>query len=530
MTHRFAEITDTDSVKAVQERYGSRRQNQRREALGGPNDSLATEEAQFIAARDSFYLATVSQSGWPYVQHRGGPPGFLRVLGPTTLGFADFRGNLQYVSVGNAAHDDRVALFLMDYPNQRRLKVLGHLRAIDAKSADPGLLRQVELPGYQAQVERLMLIEVAAFDWNCPQHITPRFTAAEVERAVAPLRAEVGDLRARLAAGAGAPDLSVLGQGPLALEITGIRQLTPRVRAYELRTPDGGDLPSVGAGGHLDVPVRLADGREDGRRYSIASDPARRAAYEIAVLREDSGTGGSAAVHRDFRLGLRLNCGLPGNDFPLHEDARPAVLIAGGIGITPIRSMALALQSAGRPFQVHYAGRSAREMAYREQLQRRFGAVLRLYCSDAGQRLDLPALIAQAPPHAVFYVCGPAGLIDAVRAAARTAGIAAESVRYERFVPAPLATADRPVRIRLARSGKTIEVPATQSILDAVRAAGIDAPFACRAGTCRTCVVKVLSGEPEHRDAALSELERGRGWLMCICVSRARSPELELDL
>ena len=147
------------------------------------------------------------------------------------------------------------------------------MRAIDAGTADPALLRQVDLPDYAARIERLMLIEVAAFDWNGPQHITPCFTAAEVARAIVPLRTEVETLRAQLAAGPGMADLSVLGQGPLALEITVIRQLTPRVRAYELRAPDGGDLPPVGAGAHLDVPVRLADGREDGRRCSITADP-----------------------------------------------------------------------------------------------------------------------------------------------------------------------------------------------------------------------------------------------------------------
>ena len=534
MTQRFADIVFTDSVKAAQVKYGTRRRNERRDGPGGvgdpAGDPLGPTEAEFIAERDSFYLATVSETGWPYVQHRGGPPGFLRVLGPTLLGFADFRGNLQYVSVGNAAHDDRAAVFLMDYPNQRRLKILGHLRAIDAGTADPALLRQVDLPDDEARVERLMLIEVAAFDWNCPQHITPRFTAAEVARAVAPLRTEVETLRTRLANSPGAADLSVLGQGPLALEITGMRQLTPRVRAYELRAPDGGDLPPVGAGAHLDVPVRLADGREDGRRYSIAAEPGRRNAYEIAVLREDVGSGGSAAVHRDFRLGLRLNCGLPGNDFSLHDDARPAVLIAGGIGITPIRSMALALSAAGRPFALYYAGRSAREMAYREELQRHYGSALHLYYSDAGQRLDLPKLIAQAPADAVFYCCGPARLIDAMRTFAGAAGIAEGRLRYERFVPAPPVAEDRPVRVKLSRSGKAIAVPATRSILDAVRAAGIDAPYACRVGTCRTCAVKVISGEPDHRDRALTEADRGGGRLMCICVSRARSPELVLDL
>jgi hypothetical protein len=198
MTHRFARIAFTESVKAAQERHGSRATYQRIEARGETPDELGTFEAEFIARRDSFYLATVSETGWPYIQHRGGPPGFLRVLGPRTLGFADFRGNVQYVTVGNVAKNDRVALILMDYANRRRLKILGHLRAVEAAEADPALLRRVEDADYRARVERIMLIEVEAFDWNCPQHITPRFTGAEVAERMAPLRARIEELERRL--------------------------------------------------------------------------------------------------------------------------------------------------------------------------------------------------------------------------------------------------------------------------------------------------------------------------------------------
>lgn len=158
-------------------------------------DRLTESEAAFIAQRDSFYLASVSQSGWPYVQHRGGPPGFLKVLDETTLAFADFRGNRQYISLGNTAADDRVSLILMDYPNRARLKILAHMQARDLAD-DPELAERLTLPGYKGRPERALVLKLHAFDWNCPQHITPRFTAAQIEPAVAELRARLAALEA----------------------------------------------------------------------------------------------------------------------------------------------------------------------------------------------------------------------------------------------------------------------------------------------------------------------------------------------
>jgi predicted pyridoxine 5'-phosphate oxidase superfamily flavin-nucleotide-binding protein len=183
MSHRFADITFTPDVQKLQEQHGSRTQYARMQANAGPNDVLGAQEAEFLAAADSFYLATVSATGWPYVQHRGGPIGFVRVLSPTQIAFADFRGNVQYVSAGNVVHDDRVSIIVMDYVNQRRLKLLGHLRFVDVADADPALVRRVELPGYRARVERVATIDVEAFDWNCPQHITQRFSLAQIEAA-----------------------------------------------------------------------------------------------------------------------------------------------------------------------------------------------------------------------------------------------------------------------------------------------------------------------------------------------------------
>jgi hypothetical protein len=190
----FHDIAFTPSVRALQERAGSRAAYARMER--NPDDGLGAEEVAFIRERDSLYLATVSETGWPHVQHRGGSRGFLRVLGPRRLAFADFRGNRQFVTAGNVSGNDRVALILMDYPNRQRLKVLGRARVIAWGDAAEDLRAALVDPGSRLRPERVFAIDVAGFDWNCPQHVTPRFTADEVERMVAPLRARLAALEA----------------------------------------------------------------------------------------------------------------------------------------------------------------------------------------------------------------------------------------------------------------------------------------------------------------------------------------------
>jgi hypothetical protein len=524
MGHRFAALAFTDSVREVQRLLGSRAGYAAMDEGEDYNHVLTGREADFIAARDSFYIASVSETGWPYVQHRGGPAGFMRVLDERTIGFADFHGNRQYVSVGNLRKDDRVALFFMDYPNRMRLKLLGRVRLVGG--GEPELLARLEVADYRAAVERGFVIRIEAFDWNCAQHITPRYTEAEVEALVAPVLEENQRLRAAGHSSRVAPPVAI-GDGPLELVIAGVRQLTPRIRAYELRDPEGRELPPVQAGAHLEVPVRFDDGKTATRRYSIASDPARRDAYEIAVLREDAGTGGSRTVHESFEIGLRLRCGLPRNDFALHDDARPAVLIAGGVGITPIKAMAHALKGRGTGAQLHYAARSRAEAAYRDELARDLGDGLRLYASADGRPMNVEALLAAAPPDAVFYVCGPQRLVDAVAKGAEQLAIDRARIRVERFA-ASIPLDAKAVEVELRRSRKTLQVAADQTILDAVLAAGVAAPHRCRAGHCRTCAVRVLAGEPDHRDTALSPAEREHS--MCPCISRAKGERLVLDL
>ena len=189
MGHRYAKLMFSPAAKALQSQGRSRDTYARMEQGEDYNYLLSDKEAQFICQRDSLYMASVSESGWPYVQHRGGPLGFIKVLDAATLGFADYRGNRQYISAGNVQSNNRVSLFLMDYPNRRRLKVAGRLEFVDP---DDARLQALLDPNYRARIERGVLIHIAAFDWNCPQHITPRYTDADIDRIVEQRLRELG--------------------------------------------------------------------------------------------------------------------------------------------------------------------------------------------------------------------------------------------------------------------------------------------------------------------------------------------------
>lgn len=195
MALKFLTTASTPLVRAAQAKYYGKSQKL---PPAPDRDDLSLEETEFIAARDSFYMATITEDGWPYMQHRGGPRGFVKITGANQLGFADFNGNRQLISTGNLTKSDRVALFFMDYPRRERLKLLGHARVLDARENQVLAERLAPTPELRGQVERLFLIDIIGFDWNCPKYITPRYTLDEVEEAVAPLRKRIAELEARL--------------------------------------------------------------------------------------------------------------------------------------------------------------------------------------------------------------------------------------------------------------------------------------------------------------------------------------------
>ncbi len=551
MAHKYAQLAFTDSVRAMQQEQNSRAGYASMDQGEDYNFLLSTVEADFIAERDSFYMASVSETNWPYVQHRGGPKGFLKVLDASTLGFADYKGNRQYVSAGNFRNNDRVSIIFVDYPNKRRLKLMGRISQVPEN--DWQTLAKLEDDDYRAKVERGFIINIEAFDWNCPQHITPRYTESELESLITPITNELADVKVQLKAQlksqqqASSSKRAVLpepisssypqrsGEGELPLVISGIRQLTPRIRAIELKHAKGEALPVFEAGAHLAIPVVLKSGKLIHRHYSICSNPNRTDCYEIAVLsnqndlnNSDIEESGSAIIHQHFTLGLRLDCSHPQNYFPLEQSTAPVILIAGGIGITPIKAMALTLTDQQREFSLHYCGRSINEMAFSDRLTRQLGNQLHLYSAAEGKKLNIERLLTNSPTDAHFYFCGPQEMIDQLLNLAQEHGITSSRLHFERFasIDDPMT---KPFTVKLNRSQMQITVSAEESLLDAVLAQGIDVPYSCKTGACKTCVVPVVKGNVIHKDECLTSTEKSNK-LMCLCVSRAAQNTLEIDI
>jgi vanillate O-demethylase ferredoxin subunit len=316
----------------------------------------------------------------------------------------------------------------------------------------------------------------------------------------------------------------------LRLVVRGVDDLTSAVRRLRLASATGGPLPLFTAGAHIKVKVTLPDGRQDERSYSLVNSDSQQGEYEIGVQREANGKGGSAFMHR-LAAGDELVASEPVNDFPLAVGATRHILIAGGIGITPILSMARALRAAGQPYDFHYASRSRELMAFHDVVQTVCGDAARV-CFDGGDPkngLNLDQVIGNPDPGRHVYVCGPGGMIDAVVATAGRLGWPRSHVHLESFGAVAQAS-DGGIEVVLARTGRTFHVPAEVPILEVLLEAGIDVPHDCQRGECSSCQVEVLEGIPDNRDYCLFGPEYDAGKLMCVCVSRAKTPKLVLNL
>ena len=309
----------------------------------------------------------------------------------------------------------------------------------------------------------------------------------------------------------------------LKLQIAKIEPLTPRISAFTLVSESEDPLPDWTPGAHIDIATSAG-----ARSYSLISwltkDPSH---YCIAVQREDDGDGGSAAMHA-LSLGDIVEASQPTNDFELLDQGRPVALLAGGIGVTPLISMASALASQNQSFQFHYSGRSAEMMAYLSELKETFPDNFHPHFDDTAP-LDLPTLMSGFHGH-TLYICGPKGMIDAARTAAESADIDAAHIHVELFTNAALTSASGAFEVEIASSGQVVPVKPDQSIIDALEEAGVDLIYDCQRGDCGICQTDVISGTPDHRDVVLSQAEKDSGKVMQICVSRALSPRLVLDL
>lgn len=313
------------------------------------------------------------------------------------------------------------------------------------------------------------------------------------------------------------------------LNVTRIDAVTPRIRRVELQNADPGELPAFTAGAHIDLDLGMGEARS----YSLLNDPTERHRYVLGVLREEIGLGGSAWVHEQLKTGDVLTSTPPLNDFPLDEEGRHHILIAGGIGITPIMAMAERLSAIGHEYTLHYCARSADEAAFLQELNERHGDRLKTHFDggDPAVGIDLKTLLAVRPPAGHVYVCGPTGLIRAVREAAKDWPLG--MVHYELFKGTasdiePVSN-DQPFEIVLKRTNRTLTVPADKSILQVLRAEGVKVKTLCTRGTCGTCRVGLVSGKADHRDDVLDDDERES--FLQVCVSRAMPGEtLVLDL
>ena len=324
-----------------------------------------------------------------------------------------------------------------------------------------------------------------------------------------------------------------MAQGNFDVVVSGIRQLTPRVREYLLQSVDGAPLPEYAAGAHVAVHTVSAERGLIVRHYSLVGGSAHeddpRNTYRIAVQREDHARG-SAHIHASSQIGTRLRIGPPVNNFPLGRRDPHVLLLAGGIGITPIFSMARSLARRHRSFQVFYAGRNAAAMAYHDELAHVAGERLRFHYSDDQGHADLASLLGQQPEGTVVYVCGPARMTEAAAAAAAALGWEPERVRSELF-GAGFSGIATPFEVHLRRSGRTVHVGADVSILDALLNEGVPVLWDCRRGECGRCPLPVVAadGTIDPHDRYLSPEEKSSNESMCICVSRTRGKSLVLD-
>ena len=310
------------------------------------------------------------------------------------------------------------------------------------------------------------------------------------------------------------------------VEITRAEKIADGIHLFEMRRKDGSELPEFTPGSHINL--RVPNGLV--RKYSLCSDPADRSHYRIAIKREDNGRGGSVYLIDNTKVGDEWTISAPDNAFGLPQRGDNFIFIAGGIGITPFIDMIHALKDdPAKKFKLYYCSRTPEMTAFREELsapELKGKVVIHYDGGDSSKALDLWPIVEERKNREHVYCCGPRGLMEAVRAA--TGHWTPTSIHFEAFSEADARRPDdQPFKVKLASSGKVIDVPAGTTILEAMRAEGLDVPSSCESGTCGTCRTKLLEGEVDHRDLVLTENERGSQ--IMICVSRAKTPGITID-
>ncbi len=522
-----SDVAFTPTVKGLQERLGSRRNyEETEEDQEWWLDGVTPELAEFIAERDSFYLGTASADGQPYIQHRGGPKGFLKVLDDHTLAFADFSGNRQYISYGNLNDNDKAFIFLMDYTNRKRIKVWGTARVVED---DPELLEKLTDPSYRGKPERAFIFRLSLWDGNCPQHINPRYTEEQIQEL---------------------PECPCCDPNPGrfsgTLEVAEVHNETENVKTFQLSQPDGGKIPFDYLPGQFLTLDIEPGGKRTRRSYTIASTPTRPECLEITVKREEMGLA-SRYLHDEVKPGSQLRLSAPAGKFTFTGKERDSiVLIAAGVGITPLMSVVRYLTDQNWEGEIFMllSFRRLEDFIFHKEIEGLKERHRNLHVEVTLSRPEgdwsgptgriRKELITDFVPEAtsrLFHICGPEPMMRDVRAMLEELEVPKEQVKIEAFgtvkrKPKPDAAEEaRPVvsdaTVTFISEGKSAPLPPNEPILDIAESIGVEIDNACRSGTCGSCKVKLVSGivSMEYEDALTKEEKAQNVILACQAIS-----------
>jgi len=465
---------------------------------------LTETQKGLITNADTFFVASSNPNHGVDASHRGGNPGFVQFINNTTLRIPDYVGNSMFNTLGNINSYPYAGLLFIDFDAGRLLQLTG-CAEIFWDADDPQELTGGTYRFWQFEIHEWR-------EHTLPYHMSWTFID------YSPYNPEhVFE------------QISVNSSKNFTLRVESVQCEADNIKSFRLCAMDDDSLPPFEAGSHIQVKVLLPDHTTGYRNYSLLSDPNDRSIYEIAVLAESEGRGGSLYLHQHIHKGDTLEVRLAKNEFPMVVSAEHTILIAGGIGITPIMAMLQKLVSEQQSFELHYSARKLSEFAFRDQIKRIAADQTYFYASreQGGRRLNLKSLLSAPGPGVHVYVCGPRRMIASVQEVARAMGWPDVQIHFESFGERAHA-GDQTIEVHLTKSDRVISVPAGQTILDMLLDAGIQVPHQCKRGECSMCSTRVLAGEPDHRDLCLNAEERSES--MCICVSRAQGKLLKLDL
>jgi hypothetical protein len=465
--------------------------------------ALGDRQQTWISEADTFFVASAHPEHGVDASHRGGHPGFVKLLSSQRLRIPDFVGNNMFNTLGNFTSYPHAGLVFVDFKRGRILQLSGKPEI---------LTRQVDEQNETGGTARYWEFEIECWrESDLPIHINEDFID------YSPYLPKTRNTA------------FTDSNQSLKLNVTRTWMETPRVRCIELTAIDGFELPPFTAGAHLKINIINKWGISELRHYSLLSDPACRDHYLFGVLAEPNGRGGSLFLHEKVQLGDTLETVLPENKFSLSTNAKHSILIAGGIGITPLLSMMHSLNGSNSSYELHYTAKHKSDLAFKQEIKQLAGIHAHFYTSrdNTGPSLDIKCVINKPAPGTHIYVCGPYRLIQAVRTYAKAQDCSSEQIHFESF-GAENTTLNQPISVTLAKSGLTVDVPPSRSILDVLLDKGILIPHDCKRGECSLCVTRVLKGKPQHHDLCLSTDEQEHS--MCLCVSRASTSHLTLDL